>query len=193
MRHLPGPRGPGARARGQRLRWFDPGANAPRSHLPRPRLAPGRRGRGHGPTLSHGRVRRPIGDGLRRAPKRSRSHRGEERRGARHPHPGRSAGVPGTPRTHEGLTRGPGLPRVLGVDVSLGRGLDVVLLEDTVVKETWTRMGPRALTELLWAHRPDAVAIDSPPSPGLGLLRDDTERSRLSVPPPAGKHLARRV
>jgi Protein of unknown function (DUF429) len=83
--------------------------------------------------------------------------------------------------------------RVLGVDVSLGRGLDVVLLEDTVIKETWTRLGPRALTELLWAHRPDAVAIDSPPAPGKGLLRDEAERSVLPVPPPPGKHLARRV
>lgn len=83
--------------------------------------------------------------------------------------------------------------RVLGVDVSLGRGLDVALLEDTVVKETWNRVGPRALTELLWTHRPDGVAIDAPPSAGLGLLRDDAERSRLSVPPPSGKHLARRV
>jgi uncharacterized protein DUF429 len=85
------------------------------------------------------------------------------------------------------------VPRVFGVDVSLGRGLDVVLLEDTVVKETWSRTGPHALTELLWTHRPDGVAIDSPPKAGLGLLRDDSERSRLPVPPPAGKHLARRV
>src|SRR6266498_3032490 len=83
--------------------------------------------------------------------------------------------------------------RVLGVDVSLGRGLDVVLLEDTMVKEKWNRTGPRALTELLWTHRPDAVAIDAPPKVGLGLLRDDTERARLPVPPPSGKHLARRV
>jgi hypothetical protein len=83
--------------------------------------------------------------------------------------------------------------RVIGVDVSLGRGLDVVLLEDTVVKETWRRQGPSALTELLWTHRPDAVAIDAPPRTGLGLLRDEAERARLPVPPPAGKHLARRV
>lgn len=68
-----------------------------------------------------------------------------------------------------------------------------MLLADTVVKETWTRMGPRALTDLLWTHRPDAVAIDAPPSPGRGLLRDDAERSRLPVPPPSGKHLARRI
>lgn len=85
------------------------------------------------------------------------------------------------------------MPRVLGVDVSLGRGLDVVLLEDAVAKESWRRMGPHALTELLWTHRPDAVAIDAPPAAGLGLLRDEAERFRLAVPPPPGKHLARRV
>jgi hypothetical protein len=83
--------------------------------------------------------------------------------------------------------------RVFGVDVSLGRGLDVVLLEDATVKESWTRMGPSALTEVLWAHRPDAIAIDAPPKVGLGLLRDEAERSRLPVPPPAGKHMARRI
>ena len=83
--------------------------------------------------------------------------------------------------------------RILGVDVSLGRGLDVVLLEDEVVKESWSRMGPSALTELLWTHRPDAVAIDAPPAVGLGLLRDEAERARLPVPPPTGKQLARRI
>jgi hypothetical protein len=83
--------------------------------------------------------------------------------------------------------------RVLGVDVSLGRGLDAVLLEDSVVKETWTRLGRRSLSSLLREHRPDAVAVDAPPSPGLGLLRDDSERARLPVPPAAGKHTARRV
>jgi hypothetical protein len=83
--------------------------------------------------------------------------------------------------------------RILGVDVSLGRGLDVVLLEDEMVKESWSRMGPSALTELLWTQRPDAVAIDAPPAVGLGLLRDEAERARLPVPPPTGKHLARRI
>ncbi|MGH2572679.1 MAG: DUF429 domain-containing protein [Actinomycetota bacterium] len=83
--------------------------------------------------------------------------------------------------------------RVLGVDVSLGRGLDAVLLEDSVVKETWTRLGRRSLGRLLREHRPDAVAVDAPPSVGLGLLRDDSERARLPVPPAAGKHTARRV
>jgi hypothetical protein len=83
--------------------------------------------------------------------------------------------------------------RVLGVDVSLGRGLDAVLLEDSVVKETWTRLGRRSLSTLIRDHRPDAVAVDAPPSPGLGLLRDDSERARLQVPPAPGKHTARRV
>jgi hypothetical protein len=82
---------------------------------------------------------------------------------------------------------------VLGVDVSLGRGLDVVLLEGGVVKESWSRLGRSHLTDLMWRHRPQAVAIDAPPRPGLGLLRDESERAALPVPPPPGTHLARRV
>jgi hypothetical protein len=82
---------------------------------------------------------------------------------------------------------------VLGVDVSLGRGLDVVLLEGGTVKEAWSRLGSGALGRLLRELVPDAVAIDAPPAPGLGLLRDEDERARLPVPPPSGKHLGRRV
>lgn len=82
---------------------------------------------------------------------------------------------------------------VLGVDVSLGRGLDVVLMEGATVKETWSRLGQTALRDLLLEHRPAAVAIDAPPAPGLGLLRDARERARLAVPPAEGRHLARRV
>jgi hypothetical protein len=82
---------------------------------------------------------------------------------------------------------------VLGVDVSLGRGLDVVLLEDGVVKETWSRLGRSHLTDLLRHHRPLAVGIDAPPRPGLGLLRIEAERAALPVPPAPGTHLARRV
>jgi len=83
--------------------------------------------------------------------------------------------------------------RVLGVDVSLGRGLDAVLLEEGLVKETWSRMGPGHLGSLLDELRPDAVAIDAPPRPGLGLLRDPNEAARLPVPPRPGTHLARRI
>jgi predicted nuclease with RNAse H fold len=82
---------------------------------------------------------------------------------------------------------------VLGVDVSLGRGLDVVLLEDSRVKETWSRIGPGALADLLRELRPAVVAVDAPPSPGLGLLQDEAERAALPAPPAPGTHLHRRV
>jgi hypothetical protein len=82
---------------------------------------------------------------------------------------------------------------VLGVDVSLGRGHDVVLMFDSVVKERWSRIGPSAVRDLLASLRPAAVGIDAPPRPGLGLLRDPAEAARLTVPPRPGTHLARRV
>ena len=87
----------------------------------------------------------------------------------------------------------PGSYRVLGVDVSLGRGLDVVLLVDTAVKETWSRLGSTNLGQLLEELEPDAVAIDAPPKLGLGLLRDPGEAARLPVPPKPGTHVGRRV
>jgi Protein of unknown function (DUF429) len=83
--------------------------------------------------------------------------------------------------------------RVLGVDVSLGHGLDVALMEGSAVKDTWSRIGPDGLQRLLGEQSPDAVAIDSPPGPGLGLLREHAERLRLPVPPRPGTHVARRV
>ena len=83
--------------------------------------------------------------------------------------------------------------RVLGVDVSLGRGHDVVLVEDGAVKEWWSHLGADGLETLLREVGPHGVAIDSPPGPGLGLLREEAERARLAVPPPPGKHVARRV
>jgi hypothetical protein len=83
--------------------------------------------------------------------------------------------------------------RALGVDVSLGRGLDVALVDGVRVVETWARVGTEGLKEILVERRPDAVGIDAPPRPGLGLLQDDVERSRLPVPPAAGRHLDRRV
>jgi predicted nuclease with RNAse H fold len=82
---------------------------------------------------------------------------------------------------------------VLGVDVSLGRGLDVALVEDGLVKGWWSAVGAARLSELLRELRPRAVGIDSPPSKGLGLLRHEAERARLPVPPAPGKHVARRV
>jgi hypothetical protein len=85
------------------------------------------------------------------------------------------------------------MPRVLGVDVSLGRGHDAVLMEDSVVKEIRTKLGAGQLRSLLRELRPDAVAIDSPPKKGLGLMAKKSERLRLPVPPRPGTHLARRV
>jgi hypothetical protein len=85
------------------------------------------------------------------------------------------------------------VPGVLGVDVSLGRGHDVVLVEEGAVKERWSRVGAEGLAHLLGERAPDAVAIDAPPAPGLGLLLDETERARLPVPPAPGRHLNRRV
>jgi hypothetical protein len=82
---------------------------------------------------------------------------------------------------------------VLGVDVSLGRGHDVVLMEDSVVKESWSHIGPQALGELIRVLAPGAVGIDAPPRPGLGLLRDPAEAARLPVRPRPGTHLGRRV
>jgi hypothetical protein len=79
------------------------------------------------------------------------------------------------------------------VDVSLGRGLDVALVEDTVLKELWDRLGPDGLDTLLGEIRPDAVAIDAPPRAGLDLLGDPAEVARLAVPPRPGTHLSRRV
>jgi hypothetical protein len=81
----------------------------------------------------------------------------------------------------------------MGVDVSLGRGLDVALFESNKVLASWSRVGTDAFGDLLTAERPDAVGIDAPPAPGLGLLRDDAERARLPVPPLPGRHVDRRI
>jgi hypothetical protein len=79
------------------------------------------------------------------------------------------------------------------VDVSLGRGLDVVVMEGSVVKEVLTRVGQGQLERLVRDLQPEAVAIDAPPKPGLGLLRDPAEGARLRVPPRPGTHLSRRI
>jgi hypothetical protein len=85
------------------------------------------------------------------------------------------------------------VPGALGVDVSLGRGLDVALVEDGRVERAWSRIGPDALADLLDELRPVTVAIDAPPKPGLELLRHPGEASRLPVPPRPGTHLGRRI
>jgi hypothetical protein len=79
------------------------------------------------------------------------------------------------------------------VDVSLGRGLDAVLLDGPRVSQTWSRIGPDGLAALLGEHAPDAVGIDAPPRPGLSLLGNPEEAARLPVPPRPGTHLHRRI
>jgi hypothetical protein len=56
---------------------------------------------------------------------------------------------------------------VVGVDVSVRRGLDVVVLDDMArIAEARSHLGPDELGKLLERWRPAAVAIDSPPGPG---------------------------
>lgn len=81
----------------------------------------------------------------------------------------------------------------LGIDVSLGRGLDLASVRGGRVERLWSRVGPQELCELILDLGPEAIGVDAPPKPGLGLLRDEAERSRLPVPPPPGKHLDRRI
>ena len=55
-----------------------------------------------------------------------------------------------------------------GVDVSLARGLDVVVLGASgSVVGRWSRVAPDALGDLMVDVRPDVIAIDSPPGPAL--------------------------
>jgi len=85
------------------------------------------------------------------------------------------------------------MTRCIGVDVSLGRGQDVALIDGSRVVETWSRVGFEQLTAMLRDLRPDAVGIDAPPRKGLELLALEAERERLPVPPRAGTHLRRRI
>ena len=85
------------------------------------------------------------------------------------------------------------MTRCIGVDVSLGRGQDVALIEGRRVVETWSRVGFERLAGMLREIRPDAVGIDAPPRKGLELLAVEAERARLPVPPRAGTHLRRRI
>jgi hypothetical protein len=56
---------------------------------------------------------------------------------------------------------------VVGVDVSVRRGLDVVVLDDAArVVEARSRVDVADLGEVLERWRPATVAIDSPPGPG---------------------------
>ena len=65
---------------------------------------------------------------------------------------------------------------VVGVDVSVRRGLDVVVLDAAArVVDARSRLDARDLGDLLARWRPASVAIDSPPGPG----REPGATSRL--------------
>jgi predicted nuclease with RNAse H fold len=74
--------------------------------------------------------------------------------------------------------------RALGVDVSVRRGLDLVLLaeqpEPAVLRSD---VSPESLPEILAELRPDVVAIDSPPAWGVGggSRRAEQELRRLGI------------
>jgi hypothetical protein len=56
---------------------------------------------------------------------------------------------------------------VVGVDVSVRRGLDVVVLDDALaVADAQSALDPAGLAALLRRWEPRTVAIDSPPGPG---------------------------
>ena len=65
----------------------------------------------------------------------------------------------------------------IGVDVAARRGCDIVALSDDGIAEPIGRVHTGgALTELLAEHRPDVVAIDSPPRWAAPDKRRDCER-----------------
>lgn len=57
--------------------------------------------------------------------------------------------------------------RAVGIDIGVRKGLDVVVLDETLAPvELRRRLSPEELTDVLSAAAPDVVAIDSPPSWG---------------------------
>lgn len=54
--------------------------------------------------------------------------------------------------------------RAMGIDVSVSRGMDVVLLDDSLQPACWSCRTVEAVEDLLLIHRPVTVAIDAPPS-----------------------------
>jgi predicted nuclease with RNAse H fold len=71
----------------------------------------------------------------------------------------------------------------VGVDVSVRRGLDVVVLDGhrRIVEGPLARQGPDGLEALLRRLRPDAVAIDSPPDWGLRGTSRRAERELIAL------------
>jgi hypothetical protein len=78
------------------------------------------------------------------------------------------------------------MPVGVGVDVSLRRGLDILVLDGRrrIVEGPLARQGPDDLEALLRRRRPAAVAIDSPPAWGLRgtSRRAERELAALSLP-----------
>jgi predicted RNase H-like nuclease len=85
--------------------------------------------------------------------------------------------------------------RSLGVDVGVARGLDLVLLDDSLQPiETARRVEPESLADLIADMEPDVVAIDAPPAwgSGKGSRRTERELRRFGIQsygtPAAGEH-----
>jgi predicted nuclease with RNAse H fold len=73
--------------------------------------------------------------------------------------------------------------RAVGVDVSLRRGLDVVLLDGARLVDVRSRVEPGELTTLLEDWEPEAVGIDAPSQWGVTGRSRQAERdlSRLGI------------
>ena len=71
----------------------------------------------------------------------------------------------------------------MGVDVSVRRGLDVVVLDERrrLVEAPLARQTPDDLEGLLLRLRPDAVAIDSPPAWGVRGTSRRAERELIAL------------
>lgn len=71
----------------------------------------------------------------------------------------------------------------MGVDVSVRRGLDVVVLDERrrLVEVPLARQTPDDLEGLLFRLRPDAVAIDSPPAWGVRGTSRRAERELIAL------------
>ena len=75
------------------------------------------------------------------------------------------------------------MPLGVGVDVSVRRGLDVVVLDEhrRLVEAPLARQTPDDLEGLLRRLRPDVVAIDSPPAWGVRGNSRTAERELISL------------
>jgi len=100
-----------------------------------------------------------------------------------------TTGPGAAPRSHDRIrSRGPGMGsrkrRCVGIDVSEKRGLDLVLLDDSLrVVGSVTRADSDGLAHWLAEWKPRAVAIDSPPFWGIrgGSRKAERELLRLGI------------